>query len=116
VIARGQAAEEYFNSALEQDKGLLDAAYGGIRARERSGNHAAALSAINQLVVHFPTSTAPLIEKARHQLALHEWEQAVESATRALAIDSNCLHALQVSVDVERIRGRIEIKFFSLPG
>ncbi|KAK3907554.1 Tetratricopeptide repeat protein 21B, partial [Frankliniella fusca] len=95
--ARARAAADYFARALDQNKAHTDAALGGVRAREYMGDHAGAVSVLNQMIVRFPSATPPLVEKMRNQLAGRDWAQASDSAARALAIDTNSLDALQLN-------------------
>ncbi|KAE8747148.1 hypothetical protein FOCC_FOCC006146 [Frankliniella occidentalis] len=97
VEARAKTAADYFSRALDQNKTHTDAAFGGVRAREYMGDHAGAMSVLNQMIVRFPSATPPLVEKMRNQLAQRDWGQASDSAARALAIDTNSLDALQVN-------------------
>lgn len=53
---------------------------------------------LNQLIVHYPKVTAPLVEKMRLQLAMRDWPQALDSASRVLSLEPNNLAALEVCV------------------
>ena len=54
------------------------------------------ITRLNQLIVKYPKLTPPLIEKMKLVLATKDWDQAVDIASRILAIDSNNIPALQV--------------------
>lgn len=90
----------YFQSALEHSpaKRNIDAVFGKVRFLELQKDYEGAIGLLNQLVVKFPTFTPPLVEKMKNQLALLDWDQAIETASRILAMDPHCLEALKVKV------------------
>jgi tetratricopeptide repeat protein 21B len=90
----------YFQSALEHSPGKknIDAVFGKVRYQELQNDYEGAIGLLNQLIVRFPTFTPPLIEKMKNQLALLDWDQAIETANRILAADPHCLEALKVKV------------------
>jgi tetratricopeptide repeat protein 21B len=91
---------QYFQSALElsPSKRNIDAVFGKVRFQELQNDFEGAIGLLNQLVVSFPTFTPPLVEKMKNQLALLDWEQAIETASRILAADPSCLEALKLKV------------------
>lgn len=60
----------------------LNALFGKAKYLETRRNFFGALDAINEAVVHFPQSIPALIEKMKLQVALQDWDQAVDSANR----------------------------------
>lgn len=90
----------YFQSALEYSPGKrnMDAVFGKVRFQELQNDYEGAIGLLNQLVVRFPTFTPPLVEKMKNQLALMDWDQAIETANRILTADQHCLEALKVKV------------------
>lgn len=55
-----------------------------------------AISRLNQLIVRYPKSTPPLVEKMRLQLSSRDWSMALDTATRVLSLEVNNLAALEV--------------------
>lgn len=91
---------QYFDSALEHSPGKknIDAIFGKVRYQELQKDYEGAIGLLNQLVVRFPSFTPPLVEKMKNQLALLDWDQALETANRILSADPHCLEALKIKV------------------
>ncbi|ELU05036.1 hypothetical protein CAPTEDRAFT_159405 [Capitella teleta] len=87
-------ANKYFDEALGSE-GIkdIDALFGKAKYMEMKRNFSGAMDIISQAVVAFPNFLPALLEKMRLQLALQDWEQTVETAQRALNLNSNCLQA-----------------------
>lgn len=73
----------------------MDAMLGQARYHQLNGDFEAALMVINRLAVAYTKLNVPLIEKMRTQLANWNWEHAVESAQRILALDAGNVEALR---------------------
>lgn len=77
---------KYFDEVLagtEQPK-PLDAMLGKARYYLSRHNFSHALDLLNQAVASYPGSVPALLDKMKVQLALQDWEQAVETAQRCL--------------------------------
>lgn len=60
------------------------------------GNYADSIDLLNQAVVAYPMFLPALIEKARAHMAVGDWDQAVDTAKRCLAMDDVCILALRI--------------------
>lgn len=60
----------------------VDALLGKAKYQEMRKHFAGALELTNHAIVSFPNFLPALIEKMKIQLALQDWEQAVETANR----------------------------------
>ncbi|XP_068085087.1 tetratricopeptide repeat protein 21B-like [Anabrus simplex] len=91
---------QYFDLAIEQGNGKknTEAIFGKVRYCELQNDYEGAINLLNQLVVRYPSYTAPLIEKMKNQLALLDWDLAIETANRILSLDAHCLEALKAKV------------------
>jgi len=76
----------------------IDVVFGKVHFLELQKDYEGASRLLNQLVVKFPTFTPPLVEKMKNQLALLYWDQAIETASRILAIVPHCLEAFKIKV------------------
>lgn len=73
----------------------IDAMLGQARYHQLNGDFEAALMVINRLAVAYTQLNVPLIEKMRTQLANWNWEHALETAQRILALDASNVEALR---------------------
>lgn len=80
--------------AHRQDSQNLDAAIGEALSLSRED----AIARLNQLIVRYPKITPPLVEKMKLVLMGSDWDQAIDMANRILAMEPNCVPALQVNV------------------
>ncbi len=67
-----------------------------------------AIMKLNQAIVKYPNATPPLIEKMKLCMAAKDWQQGTDITNRILAIDTDCIPALQVNYPFS-----INIKEFS---
>ncbi|XP_071943351.1 tetratricopeptide repeat protein 21B-like [Antedon mediterranea] len=88
---------KYFEEVLKNSK-ELEALLGKTRFLVMRHNFSGALEVINQAVVAFPGCIPALIEKMRVQLAQGDWEQALDTANRALNQSTHCLEAVRVKI------------------
>ena len=86
-------ASQCFNAALDKDKKNIDAYLGLIKIKEKENDMSGAMTILNQLIVKYPNSLPPLIEKMKIQLVSNDWDLTVEVANRILLIDKNCIEA-----------------------
>ncbi|XP_046679788.1 LOW QUALITY PROTEIN: tetratricopeptide repeat protein 21B-like [Homalodisca vitripennis] len=87
-----RAAARLFKTALGQDKSNVDAILGELA----SLSPADGLQLANQLIVRYPRSTPPLAEKMRLLLAMKDWTQTLDTASRLLTLEPDNLAALEV--------------------
>ncbi|EDO49516.1 predicted protein, partial [Nematostella vectensis] len=88
---------KFFDDSLKNAKNL-DALFGKARYLQLKNNFSGALDTVNQAVVAYPECIPALIEKMRLQLALQDWDQTLETAQRALAINRNCIEAQRMVI------------------
>ena len=74
--------------------GSLGALIGKSRFLALKNNFSNALDVISEAVVTFPKSTPALVEKARLQVMLQEWESAMETCQRILGLEQECIEAV----------------------
>ena len=74
--------------------GSLGALIGKARYLTLKNNFSNALDVISEAVVTFPKSSPALIEKARLQVMLQEWDGAMDSCQRAAALDPENIEAV----------------------
>ncbi|CAG0886786.1 unnamed protein product, partial [Cyprideis torosa] len=79
---------------------LMDTFLGKSKVFERTHSFDQALSLLNSAIVstELQKFVPPLVEKMRCQLALHDWDQAIDTADRALKLDPSCLEAKRTKV------------------
>ncbi|XP_075220295.1 tetratricopeptide repeat protein 21B isoform X2 [Lycorma delicatula] len=86
------AAADCFKAATSQEKQNIEAVLGEVKTLP----YQEGITRLNQLIVRFPKVTVPLIEKAKLLLAVKDWTQALDTATRVLSLDQNNMYALQI--------------------
>lgn len=92
-------AIKYFDDAIGMEGARdINALLGKAKYLESRHNFTGALEQINQLIVTYPGFLPALIEKMRLQLNLQDWDQAIETAQRALDTDLHCTEALKYQV------------------
>lgn len=92
-------AIKYFDDAIGMDGARdINALLGKAKYLESRHNFTGALEQINQLIVTYPGFLPALIEKMKLQLNLQDWDQAIETAQRALDTDLHCTEALKYQV------------------
>ncbi|XP_061174848.1 tetratricopeptide repeat protein 21B-like isoform X2 [Saccostrea echinata] len=92
-------AIKYFDDAIGMDGSRdINALLGKAKYLESRHNFTGALELINQLIVTYPGFMPALIEKMKLQLNLQDWDQAIETAQRALDADLHCTEALKYQV------------------
>ncbi|XP_020711621.2 tetratricopeptide repeat protein 21B-like [Athalia rosae] len=87
---------DYFELVLKQDRKHLNALLGSAKLKEYNAQHEAAISLLNSVIVRYPKLSMPLTEKMSNQLAMKDWEQALETANRILLLDSANTSAIQL--------------------
>lgn len=92
-------AIKYFDDAIGMEGSRdINALLGKAKYLESRHNFTGALEQINQLIVTYPGFMPALIEKMKLQLNLQDWDQAIETAQRALDTDLHCTEALKYQV------------------
>ncbi|XP_078334495.1 tetratricopeptide repeat protein 21B-like isoform X4 [Crassostrea virginica] len=92
-------AIKYFDDAIGMEGSRdINALLGKAKYLEMRHNFTGALEQINQLIVTYPGFMPALIEKMKLQLNLQDWDQAIETAQRALDGDLHCAEALKYQV------------------
>ncbi|RDD45285.1 Tetratricopeptide repeat protein 21B [Trichoplax sp. H2] len=93
-------AQKYFEEALNRSESSteIDALLGKAKCFELKHNYTNSVELINRTIAAYPKYTPALIEKARMQLALQEWDQAVDTSRRTLIQDSDNIAATNVLV------------------
>lgn len=92
-------AIKYFDDAIGMEGARdINALLGKAKYLESRHNFTGALEQINQLIVSYPGFLPALIEKMKLQLNLQDWDQAIETAQRALDTDLHCTEALKYQV------------------
>ena len=81
-----------FSSRPEQPK-LLDALFGKAKFYLNRFNFSNSLEVLNQAVAGYPDFLPALIEKMKAQLALQDWDQAMETAHRYTCSYCGCMAA-----------------------
>uniref|UniRef100_A0A8C3RQ45 Tetratricopeptide repeat domain 21B n=1 Tax=Chelydra serpentina TaxID=8475 RepID=A0A8C3RQ45_CHESE len=94
--------EAYIKKAVKYfDEGMQDgndpfALLGKAQYFEVRQNYSGALETVNQIIANFPDFLPAFIKKMKLQLALQDWEQAVETAQRLLQKDTLNLEAIRM--------------------
>ncbi|KFQ72482.1 Tetratricopeptide repeat protein 21B, partial [Phaethon lepturus] len=83
-------AVKYFDEALQEGNDVF-ALLGKAQYFEVRQNYSGALETVNQIIANFPSFI-----KMKLQLALQDWEQAVETAHRLLQKDAHNLEAIRM--------------------
>lgn len=95
--ADASETERLFNSVLKEESRNLSASLGLAAVKQRTGEHSEAISILNSLIVRYPKSPLPLVEKMKCLLAAKDWEQALETVNRVLSVEANNLDAMKAS-------------------
>ncbi|XP_074604328.1 tetratricopeptide repeat protein 21B-like [Brevipalpus obovatus] len=82
---------QYFESGSREDD--PDSLMGKVKCYEKNGTFRPGIELLNGLIVSCPNFLPALIEKTKLLIALKDWEQAVDTANRALTIDRHCIEA-----------------------
>uniref|UniRef100_A0A8B9S3M7 Tetratricopeptide repeat protein 21B n=1 Tax=Apteryx owenii TaxID=8824 RepID=A0A8B9S3M7_APTOW len=88
-------AVKYFDEALQEGNDVF-ALLGKAQYFEVRQNYSGALETVNQIIANFPNFLPAFIKKMKLQLALQDWEQAVETAHRLLQKDTLNLEAIRM--------------------
>ncbi|XP_074729407.1 tetratricopeptide repeat protein 21B isoform X2 [Strix uralensis] len=88
-------AVKYFDEALQEGNDVF-ALLGKAQYFEVRQNYSGALETVNQIIANFPNFIPAFIKKMKLQLALQDWEQAVETAHRLLQKDAFNLEAIRM--------------------
>ncbi|XP_019378278.1 PREDICTED: tetratricopeptide repeat protein 21B [Gavialis gangeticus] len=88
-------AVKYFDEAMQEGIDLF-ALLGKAQYFEIRQNYSGALETVNQIIANFPHFLPAFIKKMKLQLALQDWEQAVETAQRLLQKDALNLEAIRM--------------------
>ncbi|XP_048728803.1 tetratricopeptide repeat protein 21B-like isoform X2 [Ostrea edulis] len=92
-------AIKFFDDAIGMEGSRdINALLGKAKYLEMRHNFTGALELINQLIVTYSGFMPALIEKMKLQLNLQDWDQAIETAQRALDSDLHCTEALKYQV------------------
>uniref|UniRef100_A0A8B9PB49 Tetratricopeptide repeat protein 21B n=1 Tax=Apteryx owenii TaxID=8824 RepID=A0A8B9PB49_APTOW len=78
-------AVKYFDEALQEGNDVF-ALLGKAQYFEVRQNYSGALETVNQIIANFPNFLPAFIKKMKLQLALQDWEQAVETAHRLIVL------------------------------
>ncbi|XP_025066743.1 tetratricopeptide repeat protein 21B isoform X2 [Alligator sinensis] len=90
-------AVKYFDEAMQEGIDVF-ALLGKAQYFEVRQNYSGALETVNQIIANFPNFLPAFIKKMKLQLALQDWEQAVETAQRLLQKDALNLEAIRMEV------------------
>jgi tetratricopeptide repeat protein 21B len=71
----------------------IDALLGHSHYLMNRHNFSGALDVLNEAIVTYQNFLPAFLEKMKVQVAMREWEQAVETAQRSLIMDINCIEA-----------------------
>ncbi|XP_059560214.1 tetratricopeptide repeat protein 21B isoform X3 [Myotis daubentonii] len=99
-ITRGK--EPYTKRALRSfEEGLQNgndifALLGKAQCLEMRQNYLGALETVNQVIVNFPSFLPALVQKMKLQLALQDWDQAIEIVQRLMLQDKQNVEALRM--------------------
>uniref|UniRef100_A0A8C3VMN8 Tetratricopeptide repeat protein 21B n=1 Tax=Catagonus wagneri TaxID=51154 RepID=A0A8C3VMN8_9CETA len=99
-ITRGK--ESYTKKALRYfEEGLQDgndifALLGKAQCLEMRQNYSGALETMNQIIMNFPSFLPAFVKKMKLQLAMQDWDQAVETAQRLMLQDNQNVEALRM--------------------
>ncbi|XP_019409134.1 PREDICTED: tetratricopeptide repeat protein 21B [Crocodylus porosus] len=88
-------AVKYFDEAMQEGIDVF-ALLGKAQYFEIRQNYSGALETVNQIIANFPHFLPAFIKKMKLQLALQDWEQAVETAQRLLQKDALNLEAIRM--------------------
>lgn len=92
---QAKKAYKYFDEVMGMTSNCdMDATFGICHCLMVRHNFKKALEFINQLIVAFPELLPGLEQKIKLLLALKDWEQATDTAYRALELDQFCIEAL----------------------
>ncbi|EFN89496.1 tetratricopeptide repeat protein 21B isoform X3 [Harpegnathos saltator] len=97
-------AERFFDSVLKEEFKNLSASLGLAKMKQRTNDHSEAISIVNSLIVRYPKSALPLVEKMKCLLTMKDWEQVLEMTNRILSVESNNLDAMKASTVVALCR------------
>lgn len=90
-------AECFFDLVLKEESRNLSAVLGLAKMKQCAGDHSEAISILNSLIVRYPKSPLPLVEKMKCLFAAKDWEQMLEIMNRVLSVESNNLDAMKAS-------------------
>lgn len=96
--------ERFFDSVLKEESRNLSALLGLAAMKQRAGEHPEAISTLNSLIVRYPKSPLPLVEKMKCLLAAKDWEQVLEMVNRVTSVEPNNLDAMKASAVVALCR------------
>ncbi|XP_051479134.1 tetratricopeptide repeat protein 21B isoform X2 [Apus apus] len=88
-------ALKYFDEVLQEGNDVF-ALLGKAQCFEVRQNYSVALEMVNQIIANFPNFIPAFIKKMKLQLALQDWDQAVETAHRLLQKDALNLEAVRM--------------------
>ncbi|NXO03695.1 TT21B protein, partial [Rhinopomastus cyanomelas] len=88
-------AMKYLEEALQEGNDVF-ALLGKAQCFEVQQNYSGALETVNQIIANFPNFIPAFIKKMKLQLALQDWDQAVETAHRLLQKDAVNLEAIRM--------------------
>ncbi|KAM6332739.1 tetratricopeptide repeat protein 21B isoform 1-T1 [Podargus strigoides] len=88
-------AVKYFDEALQEGNDVF-ALFGKAQYFEVRQHYSEALEIVNKIIANFPNFIPAFIKKMKLQLALQDWEQAVETAHRLLQKDALNLEAIRM--------------------
>ena len=94
----------FFETVLKTNSKHLNALLGSSKFKEFHGDHSGAISILNSLIVRYPKFSFPLVEKMLNQLAMKEWEQVLEIASRIQSLDNNSLDAMKAKTFIALCR------------
>uniref|UniRef100_A0A6M2DHR9 Putative o-linked n-acetylglucosamine transferase ogt n=1 Tax=Xenopsylla cheopis TaxID=163159 RepID=A0A6M2DHR9_XENCH len=94
-----EGTRKHFDKSLSLNTSL-DSHLGLVKLQIMRKEYEAAITALNKVIVKYPNSIIPLVEKMYVQLAKWDWDQSLETSLRILQTAKNNLQAHIVQVVV----------------
>ncbi|CAG2117267.1 unnamed protein product, partial [Medioppia subpectinata] len=91
ITSMNHSAMNYFDISSKFND--PDVIIGKSKVLEKNSSFIGGVEQLNQAIVLYPRFLPAFIEKMKLQACLKDWEQVVDTAFRALAIDKHCLDA-----------------------
>lgn len=93
-----------FNQAIQLDKENADALMGEVKSLGTSE----ALGRVSSLIVKYPKCVIPLLEKMKLQLSEKKWQETLDTAIRAMGLQSYNLLALELTALKHVVEGNYD--------
>lgn len=94
-----EAIRQHFEKSLQLNKSL-DSYLGLVKLQVMRKEYEAAITKLNKVIVNYPNSVIPLIEKMYIQLAKWDWDQSLDTSLRILQMSKDNLQAYIVKIVV----------------